>query len=125
MEYQTKILIVEDEFLNAQYLSSELRGRGYDVPTTPYTGEDAIVCAERDRPDLIIMDINLLGKMDGITAAEIILSKQDVLILFITGYSDQEILTRAKKINPVDIITKPVDVIKMENIIRSALSRKL
>src|SRR5437773_12422677 len=66
----TQILVVEDERIVAKDIQYMLRTLGYDVPVTVATGVDAIRTAEENHPDLVLMDINLRGTMDGVEAAE-------------------------------------------------------
>jgi CheY-like chemotaxis protein len=113
MEQKT-VLIVEDDGVLAVQLRDMLVGLGYNVPKPVATGAAAIaaVAAERPNlilPDLILMDIQLAGKMDGITAAaEHISSVADVPIIFLTGYSQDPLLQRAKLVAPYGYLIKPV-----------------
>ena len=81
------------------------------------TGEKAIEFMSNNLPSLILMDINLLGKLDGIDTAKIITSKIDIPIIFMTGYDELAVIQRAKKISPVAYFTKPVEMWKLEPII--------
>ena len=87
MNKKVKILLVEDEAIVAQYLSLELELEGYEVCGYVATGEEAIQKALEEKPDLILMDINILGDIDGIQAAEEILKHRYIPIIFMTGYS--------------------------------------
>ena len=64
-----KILIVEDELLIGENLKRSLLKNGYEVPSIAVTGEEAISMAERNKPDLVLMDIKLKGDIDGVEAA--------------------------------------------------------
>ena len=110
MGKKIKILLVEDEAIVAKYLSMELMLEGYDVCSDVSTGEEAIQKALEYDPDLILMDINLIGEMDGIEAANKILNHKQIPIIFMTGYSKMEITDRARKINPIGYFNKPVEV---------------
>jgi CheY-like chemotaxis protein len=121
METEKKILLVEDEIITALFLTSQLRRMGFTVPSVPATGEQAVLLAGTERPDLILMDINLAGMMDGITAAGKIRENRTVPVIFLTGYSDGEIIARAKEQKPANILSKPVDLKILEKEIRSAL----
>lgn len=70
-----KIMVVEDEWVVADQLCRELKDLGYTVCSTASTGYEALSKVEADRPDLILMDIVLKGRMDGIEAAERITSQ--------------------------------------------------
>lgn len=71
------------------------------------TGEEAIECAKSDKPDLILMDIQLAGKIDGIAAAQKICEHQNIPIIYLSDYSDKDTLDRAKKTRPANYLAKP------------------
>lgn len=103
------ILIVEDEKIAAIDLQDTLISLGYQVAGIATTGERAIVMADAATPDLILMDINLSGKISGIQAAEEILSRHAVPIIYVTAYADPQLVNRAKKTSPYGYIIKPYD----------------
>jgi len=117
MQYKFKVLIVEDEFLTAISLKMDLEKLGVDVLKPIAKGEDAVPVAIQENPDLILMDIRLAGGLDGIEAAEEILIKRKIPIVFMTGYATEEIKERALKVNPVDYLDKPVDINRIKQII--------
>ncbi len=102
-----KILVVEDEWVVADQLCRNLKELGYTVCSTASTGEEAIRKVEADSPDLILMDIVLKGKMNGIEAADRINSKFNIPILYLTAYTNQEYIERAKQTNPFGYLVKP------------------
>jgi len=104
---EKKILIVEDNALVARETKERLLHLGYVVTGIAATGKNAIDLARSTRPDLILMDINLKGDMDGITAAEQIALFLGAPILYLTAYSDDETLKRAMKTRPVAYLIKP------------------
>jgi len=91
---ETQILIVEDEVIIAKDLQAILKRLGYHVPATVGTGELAIQTALKNQPDLILMDIQLRGAMDGVQAAAAITATQDVPIVYLTANSDRATLDR-------------------------------
>jgi len=93
---EKRILVVEDERLIAEDIRRSLQNLGYSVTSVENSGENAIKKAQENKPDLVLMDIVLKGKMDGIEAAEQIHSLLDIPIVFLTSYSDEKILERAK-----------------------------
>lgn len=105
---QAMIIIVEDEVLLAHDLKMSLENLGYGVSAIVDTAERALELIESDQPDLICMDIVLKGKMDGIEAADIIRSRWGIPVIFLTAYSDDEILKRAKMTEPFGFLIKPV-----------------
>ena len=119
-----KVLIVEDEGLVALALEEILKRIGYEVPGIAETGEEAIAMAGRHNPDVILMDINLKGEMDGIVAAEKIHSAYDVPIIFLTAYTDDDIITRAINAGTSGYLVKPVNVKEMFANIELAINNR-
>lgn len=117
MENQIKILLVEDEFITAQYMKNELVKIGYNVTYNVSTGEEAIICAKKNPPDIILMDIRLAGKIDGIETGSIIKSGNDIKIIFMTGYEDEALREKADELNPLGYLIKPIDIQKIKEII--------
>ncbi|MFO7714637.1 response regulator [Desulfosarcina sp.] len=107
---KTSILIVEDEGIVAENLSSKLEQLGYAVAGTAATSIEAIEVALRLRPQLILMDIQLNGQDDGIQAAETIRAKYDVPVIYLTAHSDPATLSRAKLTGPFGYILKPFEM---------------
>ena len=102
-----QILLVEDELIVAEDLKFTLTNLGYDVIAIASTGEDAIEIAESGHPDLILMDIMLAGKIDGITTAERIHARQAIPVIYVTAYADEILLQRIKQTTPFGYIIKP------------------
>lgn len=103
----TRIMIVDDDVVLAVNLEELLNSRGYEVVGVLESGVEAINGVEDLRPDLILMDIKMPGKLDGIDAAERIMRDYDIPVIFVTGYSDEALVSRAKRLNPLGYITKP------------------
>ncbi len=114
MEDKTKILIVEDERVSAEYLKANLQEKGYEVVGICPTGEMAIRNAPRTQPDIILMDIKLKDEMDGVEASKKINELMDVPVIYITAYGDEETMKRAKVTGPYAFINKPF---RMNNIL--------
>ncbi len=104
---KSKIMIVEDEWITADDIRMSLQSLGYNVTSMVTSGEEAIQKAERDKPDLVLMDIMLKGKMDGIEAASQIRSCYNIPIIYLTAYADEKILERARITEPFGYIVKP------------------
>lgn len=102
-----KILVVEDEVIVAKTITNQLQQLGYIVADTASSGAVAIAKAAETQLDLILMDIVLKGEMDGITAATQIREEQDVPIIYLTAYADDQTLQRAKVTQPFGYIVKP------------------
>jgi len=103
-----RIMIVEDEIFIALGLEMELKVAGYTVCAVVSTGEEAIAAAARESPDVILMDIRLAGEIDGIEAAQQIQAAKSTPVIFMTGYSDADVMTRAKGLQPLGYLIKPV-----------------
>ena len=103
----TQVLIVEDEAIVAESIASKLRRYGYEVLETLPTGEEAIEIAGKSRPDVILMDIHLAGKLDGIQAADRISSQYHIPVIFLTAYADEQTIARAKEAGPFGYLVKP------------------
>ena len=104
-----RILIVEDESVVALDIQDRLQSLGYQVVARVASGQRAIDLAFEHLPDLILMDIMLKGKMDGITAAETIHAQADIPIVFMTALADAATLERAKKTDLLGYILKPFE----------------
>lgn len=118
-----KILIVEDDTIIAMELSERLKDLEYEVLGTVSSGKEAIERAGENQPDLVLMDIRLSGKMDGVEAAEKIRQKFDIPIIYVTAYADEKTLSRAKKSEPFGYILKPFDSRLLHTNIEMALFR--
>lgn len=101
------ILVVEDEVLVGEEIREELERFGYRVPEIVETGEAVSSAVSRVRPSLILMDIRIGGQMDGIEAAAQVKAAEDIPIIYLTAYSDQETLTRAADTDPEAYLLKP------------------
>ena len=117
----TNIMIVEDEGIVAKALQTKILKFGYSCTTICHSGEDAIKKAKEIHPDLILMDIFLKGKIDGIQAAELIMQEVDIPIIYLTAYANEDILQRAKLTYPFGYILKPYKEKDLEVSIRMAL----
>src|SRR5262245_40607582 len=102
-----QIMIVEDEGITAQDIRRRLLRLGYDIPAMARSGEEAIAKAGECHPDLVLMDIRLQGKMDGIDAADEIRNRYDVPIAYLTAYADDNTLARARQTAPIGYVLKP------------------
>ncbi len=122
MESTIKVILVEDDALCAFYMSFQLRKLGFGHVTTVASGEEAVSCAKRERPDIILMDINLEGEMNGIEAIRQIKEGSDIPVIFITGYSDEGIKARADAIGPAAYFVKPVDMRELGRKIESVVT---
>ncbi|MBU3968060.1 MAG: response regulator [Euryarchaeota archaeon] len=102
-----QILVVEDESIVAEHIRRSLQNMGYSVSSVASSGEKAIKEVEEKVPDLVLMDIVLQGDMDGIETANQIRSRFNIPVVYLTAYSDEKILERAKITEPFGYVIKP------------------
>jgi signal transduction histidine kinase/CheY-like chemotaxis protein len=117
----TRILVVEDEGIVALDVRDRLTGMGYEVSEVTDRGEAALALVESGRPDLVLMDIRLKGGMDGIAAAAEIRRRWGVPVIFLTAYSENRTLQRAKLAEPFGFIIKPFEDREIQSAIEMAL----
>jgi two-component system, NtrC family, sensor kinase len=116
-----KILIVEDEQLLVPFMKSSLEQIGYKITATASTGEGAIEAAKKHNPDIVLMDIELQGQMDGIEAARRIRSEFGIPAIFVTGDQREDTMTRAHSAEPLGFIPKPFTVKALRGAIEAGL----
>ncbi|MEM0895314.1 MAG: response regulator [Verrucomicrobiota bacterium] len=119
--HRARVLVVDDERIVAQDVSECLENMDCLVVETALSGPEAIQKARDLRPDLIMMDVVLQGDMDGIQAAGIIREELDTSCVFLTAYSDPEMLDRAKFTNPAGYIVKPFEEASLRATVEIAL----
>lgn len=102
-----RILIVEDEYIIANDIQTSLENMGYEVCGMAASGKKALTLTKELSPDLILMDIMLKGDMDGIETAAMIRETYDISVIFLSAYSDDGILDRAKQTLPFGYLIKP------------------
>ncbi|MDD1685875.1 PAS domain S-box protein [Methanoregula sp.] len=121
VQKRKSILIVEDEAISAMNLKTTLISLGYRVTGIASSGERAIEMADEETPDLILMDIHLAGRLSGIEAAEQILVRHSVPVIYVTAYADPGLVNRAKLTKPYGYIIKPYDEREIRTRIEIAL----
>ena len=115
------ILIVENEFIIAEKLSADITNAGYRVTGVVSSGREAVESVAKFPPDLIIMDIKLEGELDGIETIALIKINYSIPVIYLTGYTDQNLFTRAKFTSPASYLTKPYNPADVYNAIELAL----
>jgi len=118
---KTQILVVEDESIVARNIQRTLQNLGYDVPCVVSSGQAAIQRTHQNKPDLVLMDIVLKGKIDGIEAAEQIRTRFNIPVVYLTAYTDDETLRRAKITEPFGYIVKPFQNRELKTVVEMAL----
>ena len=121
MDAAHHILLVEDDTMLVVTILQALRQSGYEDILAVSSGEDALEMVERDSPDLVLMDIDLDGPMDGITAAEHIWTTFHIPIIYVTGYATPAIIERAKRAGPCGYLVKPFPLKELRAAIETAL----
>jgi CheY-like chemotaxis protein len=103
-----RVLLVEDEVINAMGLALELRNAGIDVYRTVTTGEAAVEEVVASPPDVVLLDIRLAGLIDGMETARRIRAAGPVPIIFMTGYPDRDLVDQARAIDALGYLIKPI-----------------
>lgn len=115
-----QIIVVEDEAIAAKHIIKALESMGYSVPATTAFGEEAVQMAGEILPDLVLMDIILKGKMDGVQAAEQIRNNFNIPVVYLTASTDNSTFQRAKITEPFGYILKPFDDTSLRTTIEMA-----
>src|SRR5437773_1276064 len=118
---QTRILVVEDESIVALDIQCRLESLGYDVPATVASGEKAVQQAGALRPDLVLMDIQLQGQMDGVEAADQIRQRFGIPVIYLTANADHPTVQRAKVTEPFGYVIKPFEERELQTAIEVGL----
>ncbi len=118
---RTSVLIVEDEKIVALDIRKQLEKSGYHVCGVYGSGEEALASFESADPDIVLMDIQLQGKMDGVATAKEMRSLYEVPVIFLTAYADEATVERAKFIEPFGYLPKPFDEKSLRTTIEMAL----
>ena len=122
--HKENILIVDDDRTTASIMQLHLNNFGYHVAGIAASAKEAIYIAREQEPDLVLMDIRLGEGDDGIDAALAISKHMNVPIVFVTAHSDSKTLRRAKIVNPVGFINKPLRESDLKTTIEFAFNSK-
>ncbi len=122
MEQPIKILIVEDEMIIAANMSLQLTSLGYEVTGIIPRGEEALVHIKENRPDIILLDIQLKGAIDGIEMAKIMQQDYDIPIIYLTANTDSAHFEKAKSTNPYAFISKPFKKLDLQHAIELTIN---
>lgn len=123
MSSTNSILIVEDEMIIAANISMQLTNLGYKVVGIIPRAEEVLPMVRQQIPDIILMDINLKGDLDGIEVAQLIQKEFKIPIIFLTANSDETHFNRAKAVNPYGFISKPFKKLDLQRMIELTLIR--
>ncbi len=117
-----RILIVEDEMVIGANISIQLSKFGYEVTGIIPRGEEALVHVRENQPDIVLLDINLKGKIDGIQTAEMMQKEYDIPVIYLTANSDDAHFNQAKATHPHAFISKPYKNIDLKRAIELTAS---
>jgi two-component system, response regulator PdtaR len=117
-----RILVVEDEYMVATDLADRLTEGGFDVTGIAATAEDALILAAAERPDLVIMDIRLASRRDGIEAAIELKQRHGLRCIFATAHLDAETRSRAAPAAPLGWLAKPYGTFSLFRQVQAALN---
>ena len=123
MENLIQILIVEDEMIIAANISLQLTHLGYEVIGIIPRAEEVLPRIRQHQPDIVLMDINLKGTLDGIEIAHLIQNEFKLPIIFLTANSDESHFNRAKALNPYGFISKPFKKLDLQRAIELSVVR--
>ncbi|MDD5142038.1 response regulator [Methanoregula sp.] len=115
------VFIVEDETVVGMDIHDVLTGFGYKVEGIAKTGEDALERIPASLPDIVLMDIHLAGKMDGIETADRVHTEYHIPVIFLTAYADDVLIERAKRTLPFGYIIKPFGERELQSAIEVAI----
>src|SRR6266516_2703399 len=118
---KARILVVEDESLLAEDIQERLKNLGYEVAAVAHSGEEALARVAAAQPDLVLMDIRLKGKMDGIDTARVVRERFNLPVVYLTGEADGATLERAKATEPLGFLLKPIEEKRLYSTIEIAL----
>ena len=121
---KVSILIVEDEVIIAQSNQQLMINLGYNVIGIESTGEGALRKAGENKPDLVLMDIKLKGRLNGIQAAKEIKQLYDIPVIFLTAYSPEEVFEYVSDIQSFGFVSKLIDADELSSAIEIAFSKK-
>lgn len=116
-----RVLLVEDEMIVAWDLSETLKRIGFEVIGTADSGAQAIEMAIAFEPDLILMDIRLVGPLDGVEAAQVIRERLGKSVIYLTAHADSDTLKRAALTQPLGYVFKPYNL----QVLRTALDQAI
>lgn len=119
-----RILIVEDEGIQAMGLEETLEQAGYEIVGIADNGEEALRWVRNHVPDLVLLDIHIKGDMDGIATAWKIRDIATIPIIYLTAYVDPETVRRAEETGPSAYITKPYRQLHLLGCVEKALGEK-
>ena len=126
---KAKIMLIEDQLIPAYDLRRQLNDMGYEVVAVFTKAETALTYFEENKgketsPDVVIMDISLGGKLNGVEASQIIIEKYDCEVIFLTGLIDIKVVEEILQTKPVFFLNKPFDIYYTHICIQMAIHQR-
>jgi CheY-like chemotaxis protein len=118
-----RVVIAEDEAVSALDIQNIIHHAGGDVAGIAIRGQDAITLAAALRPDVVLMDVHLMGDMDGVEAARAIRALRDIAVIFVTAHGDADTLRRMFEVVPSAPVIKPISEVQLREAIMRACRR--
>jgi CheY-like chemotaxis protein len=119
-----RILVVEDDWIIAIQIETQLVAKGYAVVGVAADAANALALAERERPDLVLMDIRILGPVDGIEAARAIFERLGIRSLFVSAHSDAQTKARGEVAKPAGWLPKPFTDLELARAVQAAFDNQ-
>ncbi len=123
MKEGVKILVVEDEMIIAANIALQLKKLGYEVTGIATTGKETLAQIKNSPPDIVLLDIQLKGDLDGIETALLMQQDYNIPIIYLTANADDAYFMRAKKTNPYAFISKPFKKLDLQHAIELTINR--
>ena len=120
---KNKIAVVEDEGIVAMDISKCLTSLGYDVTFISDSGEKVLELVKESLPDLILMDVELKGQLNGLDTARLLREKYSIHIVFLTAFEDETTLNRIGELSPDGYLVKPFEDDQLENTLKRVLKK--
>jgi signal transduction histidine kinase len=121
---KTRVMVVEDERIVALNLERRLTKLGYEISSLATSGSQALQAIERDKPDVVLMDVNIEGEIDGIETASRIPNAYNIPVIYLTAYSEEATLQRARGTRPYGFLLKPISERELHATIQMVLERR-
>lgn len=117
-----KIVIVEDEKIIAANISLQLSALGYEVTGIISRGEEALEHVKQNKPDIVLMDIQLKGELDGIETVRLMQQEHDIPVIYLTANADDAHFAKAKNTHPFAFISKPFKKLDLQRAIELTIT---
>lgn len=115
-------MIVEDEALISLMLESVLQSSGFDVVGIADEFDGAVELFEQTQPDLVLMDVSIIGERDGIDTANALRARRPVPVIFLTAYTDTSTVDRMREAGAYDVLSKPLEGSALRRMVSSAIA---